>query len=188
MSGRSPLTAIIQQVETTGAPYALIGAAARNAWAPPRLTTDLDFTIAAGQEVYQAVVDALAQLGYVVAAVHRADPDEDVPAVTLFRNDAAAAPYRQVDVLVAGTTFEREAIDRAVPMLLGDVSVRVVTREDLIVYKLIAWRPRDRLDIQDVIATARAAGEALDWTRIRDWAEAWEVVARLDDALAESGA
>jgi predicted nucleotidyltransferase len=187
MSAGSPLTAIIQELETTGAPFALIGAAARNAWAPPRLTTDIDVAVAADEPIYQAVVAALARLGYRTAAAHRAEPEDDVPAVTLFRNEAAAPPYRQVDVLVAGTAFEREAIDRAVRMPLGDVSVPVVTREDLIVYKLIAWRPRDRQDIQDVIATARVAGAALDWERIREWADAWEVRARLDEVLAQPG-
>ncbi len=188
MTVGSPLIAILEQLQATGVPHALIGAAARNAWAPPRLTTDLDVAIAADRSIYDAVVAALARLGYAAVAAHRADPDDDVPAVTLFRNEDAAAPYRQVDVLVAGTAFEREAIDRAVTMALGDVSVRVVTREDLIIYKLIAWRPRDRLDIQDVLSTARLAGVELDWDRIRGWAAAWEVDDRLGEALAEAGA
>jgi hypothetical protein len=51
------------------------------------------------------------------------------------------------------------------------------------VYKLIAWRPRDRQDVRDVIATAEAAGAVLDWERIRSWAAVWEVEDRLARAL-----
>jgi len=51
-----PLHAITSTLERRKIAYALVGAAARNAWAPPRLTADLDLAV---------IVDALehARLG-----------------------------------------------------------------------------------------------------------------------------
>ena len=37
-----------------------------------------------------------------------------------------------------------------------------MTREHLIIYKLIGWRARDRQDVADVLATAAAAGVTID--------------------------
>ena len=53
---------------------ALIGAVARNAWAPPRARTDLDVTIAASSELLESVQRALTALGYERVRSHRADP------------------------------------------------------------------------------------------------------------------
>ncbi|GIW41435.1 MAG: hypothetical protein KatS3mg076_2012 [Candidatus Binatia bacterium] len=44
--------------------WAVIGAVARNAWAPPRATTDLDVAVAAEPAVVRAVGTALRTLGY----------------------------------------------------------------------------------------------------------------------------
>ena len=181
--GDAPLDRILRALAAARVPYAVIGAAARNAWAPPRLTTDLDFAVVADPDGYRRLVAALADLSYSPVRSHRADPSDLLPAVTIFRNEGAPAPYRQIDVLVAATPFEREAVERAVEKPLGDASVRVATREHLIVYKLIAWRPRDRQDVRDVIATAEVAGAALGWDLIRSWAAVWEVEDRLARAL-----
>ena len=183
-NAEEPIVAIVSALRSAGTAWALIGAAARNAWAPPRLTTDLDVAVAGGPEEYARVAAALALLGYRAARAHRSGPQDEVPAVTIFRDEAAPPGYRQVDVLVAGTDFERQAIARAVERPLGAVTAPVVTREDLIVYKLIAWRPRDRQDVHDVLATARAAGVAIDLGHLRHWAAEWDVAALLEAALA----
>ncbi len=50
----------------------------------------------------------------------------------------------------------------------------MLTPEDVIVHKLIAWRPRDRDDIASILD----AGLALDVTYIEHWASEWEVLDR----------
>ena len=56
----------------------------------------------------------------------------------------------------------------------------LVTAEDLILFKLVASRPRDLLDIQDILFTQ---GQ-LDETYLRRWAGPLGVEAKLDDVLA----
>ncbi|MBI2895793.1 MAG: nucleotidyl transferase AbiEii/AbiGii toxin family protein [Deltaproteobacteria bacterium] len=182
-TAEAPLLAIVRALEDAGVRWAFVGAAARNTWAPPRLTTDIDLAVIADAESWPRIVAAVTALGYAQAVVTMGEAGDPVPAVAVFRNESADPPHRQVDLLVAGTEFEREAIDRAVARPLGGATVRVITREDLIVYKLIAWRARDRQDIADVLATAAMAGAQIDHAYVRRWAEAWEVEDRLDAAL-----
>jgi hypothetical protein len=178
------IEAVLDAMDASGVPYALIGAAARNAWAPPRATTDLDVAALVDPPGYERVVRALAAIGYAPARAHRTEPSDPIPAVTIFRNEEAPRSHRQVDVLAAVTPFEQEAVARSVERPFGARRVRVVGREHLIIYKLIAWRARDRQDVADVLATARAAGEELDLELLGYWARQWEVEARLARALA----
>jgi predicted nucleotidyltransferase len=155
--------------------FAVVGAGARNAWAPPRASTDLDFGVVADAIEYARVRTELERAGFTCLRETRAEAADTVPAIATFEDTSMLEPPRHVDLLVAGTSFEHEAIARAVERPVAAVDVPVVTREDLIVYKLIAWRSRDRLDIEEVLATARAGGVVLDWPYIRARAAEWGV-------------
>ncbi len=96
-----------------------------------------------------------------------------MPAVTIFRNEQADRTYRQVDLLAARPSSSERPCCRP-SHGPGRRGARIVRREHLIVYKLIAWRDRDRQDISDVVATARAAGETLDLELV------WRTGSRLD--------
>lgn len=157
---------------------ALIGATARNAWAPPRATTDIDLAVAADPAVLEAVKEALQALGYEPVRSHRADPEDPLADLVVLR--APGGSLRQVDLLVAKTEFETEALRRAVPIEIAGVTVPVATPEDLIVYKLVAYRPRDRQDIAAIARTQGRAGRLLDRSYIRRWAEYWGVADRLE--------
>jgi hypothetical protein len=54
----APLARVVRALAAAGVRYALIGAAARNAWAPPRLTTDLDVAVIGEGAEYAQVKDA----------------------------------------------------------------------------------------------------------------------------------
>ena len=55
---------------------ALIGAAARNAWAPPRATSDLDLAVSASAPLLASLESTLVALGYSQVRSHRADPED----------------------------------------------------------------------------------------------------------------
>lgn len=156
---------------------AIIGATARNAWAPPRATTDLDLAVAAEADVVEAVGRALTSLGYEQVRIHRADPDDALADLVVFRVPKGA--LRQVDLLLAKTPFEAEVLRRARPVEIEGVAMPVATPEDLIVYKLVADRARDREDIRAILRTQRRAGRHMDWSHVERWAEYWGVTERL---------
>jgi hypothetical protein len=164
----------------------VVGAVARNAWAPPRATSDLDLAVAASSKAVSAVEAALAALGYSCARRQQVDVEDDLPDVLVFRGSDPR--LRQVDLLVAKTEFEREALSRGVEVELGGVLAPVATPEDLMVYKLIADRPRDREDLRAVFRTQSRAGRTFDWSYVEKWARYWELAERLAVLRAELGA
>ena len=165
---------------------AVVGALARNAWAPPRATSDLDVAVAADAAGLVAIEAALASHGFAVARRQQVDPADAVPDIVVFRRTGALP--RQVDVLVGKSAFEREALRRAVPVTVSGVEARVVTPEDLVVYKAIAGRTRDREDALAVARTQERAGRPLDWVYVEKWAAYWGVEARLKAWRADVGA
>jgi hypothetical protein len=124
----------------------------------PRATTDVDFLV----RRVTGLADRLRELGYEVYELREGDEE---PYVVFARGGG-----RRIDVLRAETEYQRTAIARAVD--------GVLTAEDVIVHKLIAWRPRDRDDVAEILST----GRPLDVGYIRRWAEAWDVLDRWQQA------
>ncbi|MGH7857967.1 MAG: nucleotidyl transferase AbiEii/AbiGii toxin family protein [Candidatus Binatia bacterium] len=166
------LRAVHSAADSPGA-FAIIGAVARNAWAPPRATTDLDLTVLGDAALLARVDSALAGLGYRSVREQRADSAEALPDIKIFRCEGAE--LRQVDILVAKTPFEEEVLRRAPLVQVGTVEVPVASPEDLIVYKLLADRPRDREDIAAVVRTLGRGGRPLDWKHVERWARFWRI-------------
>jgi hypothetical protein len=77
-----------------------------------------------------------------------------------------------LEVQTAKTEFQGEILRRAAARHDG---ARVATPEDLIVMKLIAHRPKDRIDLLGLIALP-----GLDWSYVERWAAEWQVRDRLD--------
>jgi len=141
------LQVTISACEAANATYAVIGGVARNAWAPPRATADLDLAVSVSPEVYESLLRELAACGFQKQQAVAAAVDDALPDVVLLRRPTGTV--RRLDLLIAKSPFEREAIERAVVVDIG-LPCRVVRPEHLIVYKLIAGRPRDLGDAEDV--------------------------------------
>jgi len=159
--------------------FCVIGAFARNAWAPPRATTDLDFCVAPAAAFLASAQSALDSLGLSPTRIQRADPSDPLPDLIIFRA-ARDGGFRQVDFLVAKTDFELEVLRRALPIEISGRTVPVATPEDLLVYKLIADRLRDRDDTEAIARTQARYGRDLDWPYVERWCEEWGIRARLD--------
>jgi hypothetical protein len=83
------------------------------------------------------------------------------------------------DIFIVETPFQQEVIGRLVFAEVEGRSVKLVSAEDLILFKLVASRPRDLLDIQDIVFTQ---GE-LDEAYLRRWAGPLGVASKLDEIL-----
>jgi len=84
----------------------------------------------------------------------------------------------RVDLLLAETSFDIQAIERAkdIEATSGDW-IRVCTPEDLIIYKMISTRSRDREDVEGVVKRQK---EKLDKDYILNWLKQFEKA--LDDS------
>ncbi len=84
----------------------------------------------------------------------------------------------RLDLLLADTGFDGEAIRRARPVeVQPGVVVTLCTAEDLIIYKLISTRLRDHADAEGVV---RRQGDALDDDYVLGWLRQFEQA--LDDS------
>lgn len=150
-----------QRLARLGITAVVIGAVAANVYrTEPRLTTDIDFLAAS----LDGLADAMRDDGYDVRVV--SEPHGE-PYLVFIRGRGEA-----VDVMLVETEYQQEAMDRAVE--------GIITAEDVIVHKLLAWRDRDRDDISSILA----AGHDLDGAYITRWARAWDVYDRWEQISA----
>lgn len=140
-------------LDALGARWALMGAlAAMRYRRTPRLTTDVDILV----EPADGLTAAFEGAGYDVRVL--ADPGEE-PHMLVVRGHGD-----RIDVLLALIDYQQVALDRAVG--------NVLTAEDVVVHKLIAWRPRDRDDVMSILRS----DQPLDEAYIERWAAEWEVL------------
>ena len=163
-----------------GAAHALIGGCARNVYAPPRATRDVDLGVVASPDAYTRIARELTAAGFSRVTETRTDPQAVVPDVALF-SDATGG---RIDLLLAHTEFEERAISRAVPVFLpsAGLTIPVVKVEDLIVYKVLAGRPRDLMDIEDIIRFQISSDASIDWAYVEDECARWDALPVLQTA------
>ena len=171
----------VSLLDSVGVPWAVMGGCARNAYAEPRATRDVDFVVEAAPERFGQLEQALRQAGFERGSTV-GEQDDPVPDLVLYRDSAG----RRLDMLFAHTAFEQSALARRRLLApFGATRAQVVSVEDLIIYKLIADRPQDRADIAAVVEAQRMRGESIDWRYVEHWCAAWEVQDRLAARRAE---
>jgi len=84
-----------------------------------------------------------------------------------------------VDIFLAESKFQESLLARRQREDYEGRQIWFVSPEDLILLKLIAGRPRDLVDVQDVFFTQGQLDEAY----LRRWAAALGVTERLEEAL-----
>ncbi len=144
--------------------WALFGAVAANRYRREvRLTGDVDLLLADHGEGLAVLERSLAKAGW---ATRHATPDGSMLRLRHPRFGAA-------DLVLAETEYQRVALERA--RAEADTAghlVRYLAPEDVILHKLIAGRPRDLDDIENILDAA----PELDEGYLSGWVEAWEVV------------
>lgn len=162
---------------TLGIPHALVGACARNVYASPRSTCGIDLAVDPTPTDYPRAAAELQRRGFVRVHEARTDPASELPDVALFCDDAGG----RIDLLFACSDFERGAIARATPTSfpVTAITMPVAGVEDLIVYKLLAGRPRDVIDIEEILHARARAGHTLDWSLVERECAEWDAAPTL---------
>ncbi len=157
------IAALSRELNARSIDFMLIGGQAVLAHGEPRLTEDVDITLAATPERVSDLIAVCATLGLT-----------PLPAdVSGFVAETFVLPARhgftgfRVDFIFSSTAYERSAIRRAVLIEIAGESVAFASAEDLVIHKLFAARPRD---IEDVAGIVRRRGSTIDWGYLRHWA------------------
>jgi hypothetical protein len=127
----------------------VFGAQAVNLLGYPRATADLDVTVDLGDRDPMTFAAALEKAGF---ELRFSDGDfitatRVIPVVHL----ATALP---VDVVLAGPGLEQQFLDEVIIAKLDGRKIPLLSRENLIVTKVIAGRDRDLEDVRELLARA----------------------------------
>lgn len=156
------IAGISRELRSRQISFMLIGGQAVLLHGRPRLTEDIDITLAADPDQLGDVLEVCAALKL------RPLPDD----IELFVRRTFVLPVLhektrvRVDFIFSTTPYEREAIDRAIVVQLAGESIPFATAEDLIIHKLFAGRPTD---LEDAATVVRRKGAAIDWAYVERW-------------------
>lgn len=157
------LAALDRALMELGVPFMIIGGIAVIARGVPRQTIDIDATVW-GQAI--SLEDLLAGL-----EAHGIVPRIPDAAEFARRRQVLLLEHRPsgttLEISLAWLPFEQDAIERAGPVTLRGVEVPVAQPQDLIVYKFVAWRDRDKTDIERLLLLH---GDEIDLEGLRDLA------------------
>ncbi|MFQ5890732.1 MAG: nucleotidyl transferase AbiEii/AbiGii toxin family protein [Gemmatimonadota bacterium] len=168
------LAQVSRELESRALAFMVIGGQAVLLHGRPRLTEDIDLTVAADP---RRVGDLVA-----VCSASGLEPlPEDVEAFatrTYVLPSIDPVSRLRVDFIFSTTPYERQAIQRAIRVSVAGQQIPFATAEDLIIHKLFAARPRD---LEDAIGVARRQGDTLDWSYIERWAEEFAAIPGRED-------
>lgn len=139
----------------------VIGGVAASLLGRPRLTADVDAVMILSIEDLPRLITIAKQEGL----FPRIKDVEDFARqhhVLLLRHQKSSI---NVDISIGMLPFEIEAIERSVIHQAGKLAVRLPTPEDLIIFKAVAHRSKDMLDIQAIVESQ----SNLDKERIKYW-------------------
>jgi len=158
---REALSALVSLLRAEQVSGILIGGVAASLLGRPRFTRDVDAMVLLGEERWEKFLSAAARFRFVprrsdaLAFAQRAR-------VLLLRHEPSGI---EADVVFAGSSFEEEAIARAVWVELENLRLPLPAPEDLVIMKAVANRPRDLADIEALLDCHRN----LNIRRIRRW-------------------
>ena len=166
----APMRALVEALAELRASGMLIGGLAAIMHGVSRATRDVDATLLGGERRMEDILDGLGRHG-IVPRISDALEFATQHQVLLLRHQPSGV---DVDITIAWLPFEIEAIRAAQSLVVDDLEIPVVRPEDLVIYKIVAWRPQDQQDVERLLAMY---GKTMDLGRVR------HVVAEFAEAL-----
>lgn len=178
----SALRSVIQVLDQRSIPYAVMGGLAVRVYAIPRFTNDVDLTISLGRDELPALFEALRSINCEIPPPYWTGWLDSVAGLPLFKAVFIGSERSvEIDLFVAETKFQQSLIQRRQRIQVGTEQIAFVSPEDLILLKLIASRPRDLIDVQDILFTM---GE-LNVEYLEKWAKELSISDALQRALSQ---
>jgi len=157
----SPIAATQRLLEHFGNRGIIIGGVAASILGKPRLTADVDAMLLLSIKDLPHLIETAIEEG-LVPRITDAQEFARRNRVLLLRHQKSGI---NVDISLGVLPLEIEAVERSTVYQIGLLAIRLPTREDLIIFKAVAHRPKDLLDIQALIES----GPDLDKERIKHW-------------------
>ncbi len=172
------LKIISERLRSVGIPFMLTGSFALAWYATPRMTRYIDLVVAFGQSDVDRLVAAFAPDFYIDAD----DARRAVESERMFNLLHLESGVKVDFIVCKRDSYRQTEFERRLAVQIGDVETWIVSREDLILSKLV-WGRDSGSEIQrrDVRALIDAP---LDRDYLRHWASHLGILNLLDEALA----
>jgi hypothetical protein len=164
--------------------YAVMGGFAVRTWGIPRPTYDADLAIAADDSELIQLLEALRRAGFEVPEEHArgfVDSLAGIGKLKVTRFEGRSV--WEIDLFLARGPFLESAISRRKRVRPAGRQAWVLAPEDLILLKLLAYRRKDQLDVEEILKVTRN----VDSGYLRDWARKLGVSDRLEEFLGAAG-
>lgn len=147
------LTKLAHFLEKNKIPYMVIGGVANLFWGLPRTTLDVDVTVRIQEKELDSLIKKISR-----RFRHRtSNPKEFILQTQVLPLEDTNGV--RADLVMAVLPYEEKAIERARTQKIGRQKVRIISPEDLIIYKIISDRPKDQEDVRGII---QKVGSSLD--------------------------
>jgi hypothetical protein len=166
-------------------PAALMGGLALSVWKHARSTRDVDILVDLSDVSLATLLTELKSANIRQKREGSLVRLGDLQLLQLLYEPPESFMDLQVDLLIVDSEYDRQALGRRVPAVLGFSAFRlfVLQCEDLILRKLLAGR---LIDLADCAALLRANRSAVDFGYLSNWAERLDVLAGLQTAWGEA--
>ena len=154
------IAAVHEMLDSIRVPHQFGGAVALAWYRSPRATIDVDLNITVAPADAEPILGALAHLGVEVSRASRAAIKRDGQA----RLDWEGS---YLDLFFAMLEFHREMAVKARTVTFGPVEIPILSPEHLIVCKAVFSRPKDWVDIEEMLAW----GTEIDEAEVMRWIE-----------------
>lgn len=155
-----------------------------NAWSIPVPTYDIDLCAELTPEDVPDLIAELDRAGFVPPATSWIESIGSARFQEFTVHWTYQDGLRAADIFLATDAFQKSALARRRRVELEEgFEADVIAPEDLLLYKLVAYRNKDRAAIERLLTVQ----SALDWKQVRAWAVRLGVTARLEEALREAG-
>lgn len=147
-------------LESAGIPYAIGGAIAYGFWGVPRGTRDLDINLFVAADAGGPAIATLLGAGLEIDAAEALRSGAE-------RGDARGAyDGVPIDLFFVSIPLHESAARRTTQVPLLGSTIRILSAEDLTLFKLLFFRGKDIVDVERLVAVQ---GTRLDRAYVRRW-------------------
>jgi hypothetical protein len=165
-----------------GFDYVIVGGLALQPWGRLRSTLDVDLLVLVSEQEVPSFQAVLWEAGFIFRHATPTHLAQGMLIQTYVEHIASGLEVR-ADFLVVGTAFQHNVIQRKRSLNINGHTFYVASCEDLILLKLLANRPIDRVDAAELWALNASA---LDLDYIRQWAASLGITAELEECVSQS--
>lgn len=171
----SPLSDLQKLIDRSKCKGIIIGGIASNLLGSPRFTADIDAVILLENNKISDFLELAEKTGFIPRIENPVNFAENNRVLLLKHKKSSI----NIDISLGLLPFEKEAVERSIPIKINKLTFRIPTAEDLIIFKAVAHRPKDLLDINEIaklnpkIDIKRIKKIVIEFAKVLETPEIW---------------